>query len=316
MPSACTGATESLLFGFGRWSVWSRATPYKTSAPGRLMVLIRPPSLEPSTPDVREPRAWVTKARLAGRAAWEGGDDRGDRGVVAQPPGVEHQVVVRRQGSVVSVYLLDVGGPVLVGLLQPLACLFLGPVLALHQRLDPGCRVRAQENVQGAWVVLKDVGAAATDDHHAVPAGSLRDHVLGDLEDGSTGVEDRVRVGRAPGGGLRRDHRLGVGGPKRQKESAQQRAGVLVLRLDLLLRQLETAGDLIDQLAVQEVELEAGRQHLADRVAPGPDLPPDGNDRHRLPLLPTPGSRGASSSAKGGAACAAPWPRSGGCARG
>src|SRR6266852_6827325 len=60
MPTTCTGATDSLLFGFWRWSVWSRGTPYRTSAPGRLMVLIRPPSLEPSTPDVREPRAWVT----------------------------------------------------------------------------------------------------------------------------------------------------------------------------------------------------------------------------------------------------------------
>src|SRR5260370_14237535 len=60
MPSTCTGATDSLVFGFWRWSAWMSATPYRTSAPGRLMVLIRPPSLEPSTPDVREPRAWVT----------------------------------------------------------------------------------------------------------------------------------------------------------------------------------------------------------------------------------------------------------------
>src|SRR5712691_10556280 len=64
MPSACTGATDSLLLGFWRWSFCSRATPYKTSAPGRLMVLIRPPSLEPSTPDVRDPRAWVTLRRV------------------------------------------------------------------------------------------------------------------------------------------------------------------------------------------------------------------------------------------------------------
>ena len=31
-----------------------------TSAPGMLIVLIRPPSLEPSTPDVGEPREWIT----------------------------------------------------------------------------------------------------------------------------------------------------------------------------------------------------------------------------------------------------------------
>jgi len=30
------------------------------------MVLIRPPSLEPSTPDVREPRAWDTRLRVIG----------------------------------------------------------------------------------------------------------------------------------------------------------------------------------------------------------------------------------------------------------
>jgi len=65
-------------------------------------------------------------------------------------------------------------------------------------------------------MVVQDVGAAATDDHHVVAAGRLNNHVLCDLEDGSTGVEDRVRVRRAPGGGLRRDHRLGVGGTKGQ----------------------------------------------------------------------------------------------------
>src|SRR5258707_11521978 len=64
MPSTCTGATDSLVFGFCRWSAWRSATPYRTSAPGRLIVLIRPPSLEPSTPDVREPRAWVTLGRV------------------------------------------------------------------------------------------------------------------------------------------------------------------------------------------------------------------------------------------------------------
>src|SRR5260370_24515126 len=116
MPSTCTGATDSLVFGFWRWSACRSATPYRTSAPGTLTVLIRPPSLEPSTPDVREPRAWVTKARLAGRAAWEGGNDRGDDGVVAQPPRGQDQVVVRLQAPVLSVYLLDVGDPVLAGL--------------------------------------------------------------------------------------------------------------------------------------------------------------------------------------------------------
>ena len=50
------GAMLSLVFGFARWSRCSKATPYSTIAPGMLMVFMRPPSLEPSTPEVSEPR--------------------------------------------------------------------------------------------------------------------------------------------------------------------------------------------------------------------------------------------------------------------
>src|SRR5712691_5597340 len=66
-----------------------------------------------------------------------------------------------------------------------------------------------------------------------------------------------------------------------QAEPAQQRARLLILGLDLFARQLEPVGDLIDQLGVEKVGLDLGRQHVADRPAPGPDLPPDGDDRHR-----------------------------------
>src|SRR5712691_11384308 len=281
MPSACTGATDSLLLGFWRWSFCSRATPYKTSAPGRLMVLIRPPSLEPSTPDVRDPRAWVTVSRLAGRPTWERGEDGGDRGVVAQAPGVEHQVVVRRQGAIVSVDLLDVGGPVLVRQLEPATRLFLGLVLALHDGFHPDRHVRAEEHVHRAGVVVKDIRASAADDDDVFALGRLPDHLLGDLEDGTTGVEHRVGVGRRPGrAGLGRDHGLGVGGSKCEQQTAHQGTRLLVFRLDLLPRQLEPVRDLVDQLGVEEVAVELGRQHVADRPAPGPDLPPDGDDRH------------------------------------
>src|SRR6266851_7009597 len=209
--------SESLVFGFCRWSAWRSATPYKTSAPGRLMVLIRPPSLEPSTPDVREPRAWVTVSRLAGGPPREGGEDGGDREVVAKAAGVKHQVVVRGQGPVVPVNLLDVGRPVLVRHLQPAARLLLGLVLALHDRFHAYRLVGAQKNVKGAGVVLKDVRAPAADDDDVFALSRLPDNLLRDLEDCAAGVENRVGVGRGPGGaGLRRDHRLGVGGPESQ----------------------------------------------------------------------------------------------------
>src|SRR6266851_2180446 len=160
--------SESLVFGFCRWSAWRSATPYKTSAPGRLMVLIRPPSLEPSTPDVREPRAWVTVSRLAGGPTGEGGQDGGDREVVAKAAGVQHQVVMRGQVPVVPVDLLDIGRPVLVRQLQPAARLLLGLVLALHDRFHPYRLVGAKKNMQRAGVVLKDVRASAPDDDDVV----------------------------------------------------------------------------------------------------------------------------------------------------
>src|SRR5690348_2491188 len=115
-----------------------------------LIVLIRPPSLEPSTPDVREPSEW-TKAigglgyRLAGLQRRQDGLDGG---VVAESPGVQDHVVVRRVGAVVAVDLADVGGPVLLGGLQPLASFLLGgDAQPLHDRLDPDGLGRPEEDV-------------------------------------------------------------------------------------------------------------------------------------------------------------------------
>src|SRR5438067_4241219 len=119
MPSTWTGATLILVLRWPRWSTWTSATPYSTRAPGRLIVLIRPPSLEPSTPDVREPREWGMPCSGYRLPALEGGKDGVDRRVVAQPPGVQDHVVVRGMVPVVAVHLLDVRGPVLVGLLDP-----------------------------------------------------------------------------------------------------------------------------------------------------------------------------------------------------
>src|SRR6266851_3977494 len=56
----CSGARKAQLQALGAGSglrTSTRCPCQSTSAPGTLTVLIRPPSLEPSTPDVREPRA-------------------------------------------------------------------------------------------------------------------------------------------------------------------------------------------------------------------------------------------------------------------
>src|SRR5437868_13966995 len=125
MPSTWTGATLILVLRWPRWSTWTSATPYSTRAPGMLIVLILPPSLEPSTPDVREPREW-TMWRLGYRLARpQGGEHRLDRRLVAEPPCVQDHVVVGRVDAVVPVDLPDVGRPVLVRLLQPLPGLLL-----------------------------------------------------------------------------------------------------------------------------------------------------------------------------------------------
>src|SRR5438132_11229252 len=102
-----------------------------TSAPGRSMVLIRPPSLEPSTPDVREPREWVTSRN----STWSGLSGR--RG---SPPPSRRSPACRCPGPCrsgpagpgVAVDLADVGAAVLVGLLDPAPSLLLAEVLALH----------------------------------------------------------------------------------------------------------------------------------------------------------------------------------------
>src|SRR5665811_2595732 len=134
---------------------------------------MRPPSLEPSTPDVREPRAWVTLTRVtclttlsptlcllgSGRKRLpvvEGREDRLDRCFVAQPSGVQDQVVVGRQVPVVAVDLFDISGPVLVGVLDPAPRLVFGEIESRHHDLDPNRFRGAKKNVEGGAYILRD----------------------------------------------------------------------------------------------------------------------------------------------------------------
>src|SRR5690349_14474595 len=99
---------------------------------------MRPPSLEPSTPDVCEPREWTMRGLGYRFAPFERGKDGVDCRVIAQPPGIDDQVVVGGVVAVVPVDLLDVRGPVLVGLLDPPPRLLLGgDVETLHDDPDP-----------------------------------------------------------------------------------------------------------------------------------------------------------------------------------
>src|SRR5258708_2427521 len=107
-----------------------------TSAPGRSIVLMRPPSLDPSTPDVREPREWVTAQNFTWCGLQPGQDGVGSR-FVAQPARVQDQVVVARQVPGVPVDLTDVGPAVLVRLLHPAARLLHCDALPLDDGLDP-----------------------------------------------------------------------------------------------------------------------------------------------------------------------------------
>src|SRR3989442_10388771 len=161
-----------------------------TRAPGMLMVLMRPPSLDPSSPDVREPREWTIRRSGYRLAGLERRKDRIDRRFVAQPAGVQDHVVVGRVVAVVAVNLLDIRGPVLVGLLHPLArLLFGGQVEAGHDRPHAHSLRGAEEHVQGAGKLAQDVGAAAPDDHHVAAADGLLDHTLRDPEDRLPGLE-------------------------------------------------------------------------------------------------------------------------------
>src|SRR3981189_1458995 len=126
---------------------------------------MRPPSLEPSWPDVREPSDWTMRGLGYWLSAFQRCEDRVDRSVVPEASRIDHQVVVRRKVAVVSVYLLDIGGPVLIRLPQPAPGILLGfEVEAGHDGLDPNRFRRPKEDVERARKVAKDVGAAAADD--------------------------------------------------------------------------------------------------------------------------------------------------------
>src|SRR5665213_1796643 len=259
---------------------------------------MRPPSLEPSTPDVREPSAWVTCTGYllnalaltlspAGRGklpARRSSDDRGHRGLVAEASGIEDQIVVRRQVAVVPVDLLDVGRPVLVRLLQKTPRLLFRNAPPSHHGLHATRFGRAQVDVEGALEITEDVGAAPPDDDDIARAGGFLDHLLGDREDGAACVEHRVEDGVdvrwVPGRRLRLDHRLATRGAERHEEPVQQRAWLLVLRLDLLLRELEPLSDLVDDPRLEQVGMKLAGEHLAHDGRPRPELASYGDDRH------------------------------------
>src|ERR1700693_26948 len=151
---------------------------------------------------------------------------------------------MRGQFSVVSVDLLDVGSPVLVGLLQPAPRFLFGEIESRHYDLGSYPFRRTEKDVKGAVEILKEVRAPPADDDHVACARRLADHVLGDLEDRATGIEDGIYVGWVPRRGFGRDHRLAAGGAKRHQQAVEQRTRLLVLRLDLFLWQLEAMRDL------------------------------------------------------------------------
>src|SRR5260370_32821118 len=98
---------------------------------------MRPPSLEPSTPDVSEPSEWIMRGSGYRLATLESRQDRVNRRVVAQASGVQDHVVVGGVVAVVAVDLLDVRRPVLVRLLHAASRLiFRADVEPRHDRLD------------------------------------------------------------------------------------------------------------------------------------------------------------------------------------
>src|SRR5438270_12863593 len=101
-----------------------------------------------------------------------------------------------------AVNLLDVRGPVLVGLLHALTRLFLEDLEPGHDRLHPHRLRSAQEDVEGAGKVAQDVCAAPPDDHDVARACRLLDDMLRDLQDGLPRAEGGSGVGWGPRGRL------------------------------------------------------------------------------------------------------------------
>src|SRR5438046_7404882 len=110
------------------------------------MVLIRPPSLEPSTPEVREPRATARRLVVAASAGHRC-EDGLHRRLVTEASGVEHEVVVAGQVPGVAVHLTDVGAPVLVRLLHPAPSLIRTDAVPIHDGDDPFALRGTEEDV-------------------------------------------------------------------------------------------------------------------------------------------------------------------------
>src|SRR5215471_4713961 len=141
---------------------WSSGTLYSTSVDGNRMVLSRPPSLEPSTPEVSEPTKYgrfeiksgpigYLPPRSYAASLWSSPhrcNDDGRGPVVAQPARINHQVVMRGIQPVMVVDLADVGSPVGVDTLDPLPRRLFTETEPLTQRSYPIALRSPEEDVQ------------------------------------------------------------------------------------------------------------------------------------------------------------------------
>src|SRR5215467_1172669 len=274
---------------------WSSGTPYSTRVDGRRWVLSRPPSLEPSTPEVSEPTkkgrfeiksvpiGYLRPEPLRSLHPWvsaDGRNDGGGRPVVAQPAGVEHHVIVRGIEPIVVVDLADVGTPIGVHLLDPVPCFLVAETEPLAQSSYPIALRPPEEDVQGSGFVPQDVCPASTNDYRVARARSLLDHLLRDLQHRLAGVGGLIGVRRRPGCRLRRRGELDRGSAQRLEYTAHKAAGHLLVPLHLVLRQLEPAGHLLEDLRVDQLGPQPLCHHATDRLPARSIHPADGYHRH------------------------------------
>src|SRR5207302_2002319 len=110
-------------------------------------------------------------------------------------------------------------------------------------------------------------GSAPDDDRAA--AGRLANDILRQLDHRSPRIHRGVLEGRRPGRYVATAGQLDRGRAQRDQQLVQERARLLVSRLDLRAGDLEPLGNLVDDPAVEEIPAEPLSQNAADRLTAG-----------------------------------------------
>jgi hypothetical protein len=132
--------------------------------------------------------------------------------------------------------------------------------------------------MQGVRLVPQYERTTSAHNHRVAPTSGFSHNLLSEAQHLQSGIEGWIGVGRHPGGQIQRYGHFHWPRPYRSQDAIEQRPRAFVQVLNLEARQVQTAGDLSDQGAIEEVGAKLLSHDLPDRLPSCSEFPSDRYD--------------------------------------